>query len=514
MINKPVIALFISIISVSFAAIFIVSCTAPALSIAFYRLFFTTLLLIPFILIHKKTRRELCTLEPTSILLMTLIGVILAAHFALWITSLTLTSVASSVILVTAHPIIVGPISHILFKEKLSPLNITGIVLSVFGVAVLVSGNYNLTQTTLQGNILAMLGGIAAGLYILGGRKMRKTISVATYAFIVYGIGTLTLLLFCIIFHAPIYNLSAHDYGLIFLMAIISGICGHTLYNWSLRHIRASVASVALLGEPIGSSLLAYIIPWIHQQPSQYTLSGGCIILLGIYFTAKQKNSTKDNRKPLKLLTISRHPMPGKNNTQKIITFILIAALIISTGIILYINLPKQETPNENEQAPISRTPILTLTYETKVTNYTLQELDTLEAFTGMGGYRTQKPSFKGIGNYTGVPINILVQSMNITEENYSLKITSYDGEVYENQTYNHSVILGNVDIYNPENVSDANPISKEGLTMVLAYKYEGEYFNTTDDGNLKIAFLDENGSITYAGLWWKYVVAITITPE
>jgi drug/metabolite transporter (DMT)-like permease len=218
------------------------------------------------------------------------IGIILAAHFSLWITSLTLTSVSSSVILVTAHPILVGPLSHFFFKERLSTINIFGITISVFGVAVLVSGNYGLSQSSLQGNILAMLGGIAAGLYILGGRKMRKTISVTSYAFTVYAIGTIVLFGICLAFQAPVINLSTHDYILIFLMALISGIFGHTLYNWTLGHIRASVMSVALLGEPIGSSLLAYAIPWIHQQPTWFTLLGGAIILLGIYLTAKQQN--------------------------------------------------------------------------------------------------------------------------------------------------------------------------------------------------------------------------------
>jgi drug/metabolite transporter (DMT)-like permease len=76
-------------------------------------------------------------------------------------------------------------------------------------------------------------------------------------------------------------------------MALVSGIFGHTLYNWSLEYIRASVASVFLLGEPIGSSLLAYAIPWINQEPSIYTLIGGSIILSGIYLTARNMKETE-----------------------------------------------------------------------------------------------------------------------------------------------------------------------------------------------------------------------------
>jgi drug/metabolite transporter (DMT)-like permease len=293
--NKAYLALFISVVSVSFAAIFIVSCDAPALSIAFYRLLFTLLLILPFVLIYRKTRHELLNMPRSTLLIMIGIGIILAAHFALWITSLEHTSVASSVILVTAHPLLVGPISHFFLKERLSAVNATGIVLSVVGVIILVYGNYGFTTglDTFEGNILAILGGIFAGLYILGGRKLRKTVSIGSYAFVVYAVGTIVLFVICLLFNAPVINLSLKDYGIIFLMAVVAGIFGHTLYNWSLEHVRASLASVVLLGEPIGSSLLAFALPWIQQTPSYYTIIGGAIILSGIYLTARKAMEVK-----------------------------------------------------------------------------------------------------------------------------------------------------------------------------------------------------------------------------
>jgi len=201
-----------------------------------------------------------------------------------------MTSVASSVILVTAHPILVAPVSFYFLKEKLSWVNALGIAISLSGVGVLVIGNYGFAAfglDTIEGNILALLGGIAAGLYILGGRVLRKKVSTITYAFVVYAVGTITLFLICLTLAAPLYNLATSDYAIILLMAVVSGIFGHTLYNWSLGYIRASIMSVALLGEPIGSSLLAYAIPWIHQEPSLYTILGGGIILMGIYLTAR-----------------------------------------------------------------------------------------------------------------------------------------------------------------------------------------------------------------------------------
>jgi drug/metabolite transporter (DMT)-like permease len=289
--SRPYLAITVSIVAVSFASVLILSCEAPPLSIAFYRILFTTAIVAPFVFFSRKSRTELLAIPRPTLLMMILIGLVLAAHFALWITSLTKTSVASSVVLVTAHPVFVAPISHYLLGEKLSRVNAIGIAIAVAGVAVLVTGNYGsaaFTLDSLEGNVLAMLGGLAAGLYILGGRAVRKTVTVFPYALVVYAAATLALIPICLAFDAPLSGLRTEDYLIILLMAVVAGLLGHTLYNWSLAHIRAAVASVFLLGEPIGSSLLAYAIPWIRQEPSPFTLGGGAVILLGIYLTARR----------------------------------------------------------------------------------------------------------------------------------------------------------------------------------------------------------------------------------
>jgi drug/metabolite transporter (DMT)-like permease len=297
-IEKPIIALVISVFSVSTAAILIISIKTNPYLISFYRLLFTTSLLIPLILIQKKYQDEIKNLSRKTFILMLGIGIILALHFTFWIKSLTLTSVASSVILVTVHPIFVGPIAHFVLKEKLSIRSIIGISLSFFGIIILVYGNYGISTISidsLEGNILAFLGGIAAGLYIMGGRYLRQKISVVTYAFIVYCCATFVLLLFCIIANVSVFNISTNEIGIILLIALIPGIFGHTLYNWSLAKIRASVVSVALLGEPIGSAMFAYYLPWINQVPSKFTIIGGSIILFGIFLTAYKKQKIESN---------------------------------------------------------------------------------------------------------------------------------------------------------------------------------------------------------------------------
>ncbi len=292
MFNKQYLLLLTSVLSVSLAAIFIVSINVPPLTIAFYRMLFTTMIIFPVIIFRKKSINEIKKLSKKKIILMSIIGIILALHFSFWITSLKMTSIASSVILVASHPIIVAPISHYFLREKLSLINILGVSLSIFGVVILVYGNYGLSSIsidTIEGNILALLGGVAAAFYIIGGRFLRKTTSVTTYAFIVYAIATVVLFFTCIFFNSQLFNFDIRDYIIILLMALISGIFGHTLYNWVLKFIKTSIVSVALLGEPIGSTFFAFIIPWINQTPSEFTIFGGLIIFVGIYLTATEK---------------------------------------------------------------------------------------------------------------------------------------------------------------------------------------------------------------------------------
>lgn len=301
--RKPEYAIVIAVIAVSFSSIFIkwgYEEGLEPLAIAFYRLLFTTLLLLPFALIRQRT--ELKNIGGKRLAAIIGIGLVLSFHFSLWVTSLELTSVASSVILVTAHPILVGSISHFFMKDRLSRLNFAGIFVAVFGVIVLTYGDFegvgSLTGTSALGDILAFAAGVCAGIYILGGRRMRRNLPVITYAFLVYLFCTIFLLVFCLASGTSMGPLSANAWILLVLMALIPGILGHTLYNWSLKHVTATVVSVSLLGEPIGSSILAIIL--LSEIPTFYILLGGPFVLVGILLAsmkARKKRRRKKKRR-------------------------------------------------------------------------------------------------------------------------------------------------------------------------------------------------------------------------
>jgi drug/metabolite transporter (DMT)-like permease len=272
-------AILIAVIAVSFSAIFIRWSDAHPLVIATYRMGITSLILLPLVVVRnledlKKIRRR-------EYFFMIAIGMVLALHFGTWITSLKETSVASSVILVTSHPLFVAIISHYIFREKLKTIGYVGIIIAFFGIIILTVGDFGLGGSNFRGDILALIGSIAAGTYILGGRKARRSVPLVPYVFIVYSICTICLLAASIIISAPLYPLPLREYELFILMAIVPTILGHTFYNYALKFVKAQIISVSLLGEPIGSSILAYVL--LSESAPQLTIIGGCLILPGIY---------------------------------------------------------------------------------------------------------------------------------------------------------------------------------------------------------------------------------------
>jgi|SRR2546426_5409729 len=285
MARGPYAAIAVAIVAVSFSSIFIRWSESDAITIAFYRLAFATLIVLPFAM--RDRARMLRTLPRRDALLMAGIGVVLAAHFAFWITSLKTegVTVASSVILVTSHPVMVALVSHFLLGERVSRTTAAGIGLGFAGVVGIAVADLGVSETTLAGDMAALVGGVMAGIYFLAGRRLRQRVSLPVYAFVVY--GTAALALFGLAGAtgelAPTGDLP-RELLLFLAMAVIPQLGGHTLYNWSLRFVTAPVVSVSLVGEPIGSSLLAWLL--LSETPSAWVAIGGLLALSGIFLTA------------------------------------------------------------------------------------------------------------------------------------------------------------------------------------------------------------------------------------
>ncbi len=290
---KPVLALTLGIVFVSTASILIRFAQADASSIVISaaRLIVASLILVPLALLHF--RDEFLTLEKTDFLKAGLAGLFLSLHFALWISSLQFTSVASSVVLVTTTPLWVAILSPLILKEPIRTPVIIGLVISMVGGMIVglgngcqFSGGELLCKEGLFGgegmfgNFLALFGAWMAAGYVLIGRQLRKKLSTIPYTALVYGAAALILLMIVILRREPIFSYRLETYGWLLALGILPQLLGHSLFNWSLKYVSAAYVSLSLLGEPIGTIILAFL--FLKESPTSLEAVGAVLILIGI----------------------------------------------------------------------------------------------------------------------------------------------------------------------------------------------------------------------------------------
>ncbi|WP_349410145.1 DMT family transporter [Pseudalkalibacillus sp. SCS-8] len=294
---NPYIAIFIGVLSVSTSAILVKLSSAPAPVIAGYRLLFTTLLMLPVMVIYF--RNDFKRLTRRDLLYCLFSGIFLAVHFILWFESLNYTSVASSVVLVALQPIFAFVGTYIFFKEKLSLKALLGGLLAISGSVLISWGDFKISGMALFGDLLALLGAVAVTVYYLFGQTLRKHLHLMTYTFLVYGMATCTLFIYCLSLDYDLAPYPQMDWIYFLLLAIFPTLLGHSIFNWALKHVSTTVISMSILGEPIGASILAYFLLGESVRLEQFI--GGMIILFGIYmflrrpkYKASRKASSKD----------------------------------------------------------------------------------------------------------------------------------------------------------------------------------------------------------------------------
>lgn len=277
---NPYLAIILAVAATAFSSIFTKLASAPPNVIAFYRLFFTVLLLAPLAL-NSAGRRELRSITGRDLAMATLAGAFLALHFALWIASLKLTSVASSTVLVTMQPLFVVTGGFFFFKEKIPLWGLAGGAAALSGSIIIGFGDFQAGGQALWGDMLAFGGAFMVALYILIGRSLRARLSLFPYVFLVYGSSALFLLLINLALGTPLYPYPGMDWVWFFALAVIPTILGHTVFNWALLYVKAAVVSVSILGEPVGATLLAYFI--FKEAPGLMQIMGGLAIIAGLY---------------------------------------------------------------------------------------------------------------------------------------------------------------------------------------------------------------------------------------
>jgi drug/metabolite transporter (DMT)-like permease len=277
--RKAYIYLLIAIAAISLSPILTRFATAPSLSISAFRLLFATGL--TYLLGYKAINLGLKKLTRSSVIWIIISGVALALHFWAWIESLNFTSVASSTLLVSTHPLFVLPLCMFLFKEPLTTKKVAGLVLTLLGTLLLsgVGSLQDLTQD-FYGNMLALVGALFVGIYLIIGKKIRHTTDNETYTFMIYAVATVFLWSTQPISGINILHFSGQDYLIFVLLAIFPTLLGHTIFNKVLETLSATTISLATLGEPILASVYAFIL--FKETLTGIQLVAGFLIITGI----------------------------------------------------------------------------------------------------------------------------------------------------------------------------------------------------------------------------------------
>jgi len=306
----PLIVIIFGITAISTASIFIRYAQeyAPSLVIAAYRLALATLILAPLAL--SKHHKELLGLTDRERFLAILSGAFLAIHFATWITSLAYTTVASSVVLVSTSPLWVALLAPLTIKEAITRPVFIGLSLALIGGVIVGlsdtcywgdNGQFTcppfddfIRGRAFFGNMLALMGAWAGAGYLLIGRRLRIKMTLISYIFLVYGFAAIILVTTMFLAGYLPWGYPTPVYLWLLLLALVPQLLGHSSFNWALRYLSAAYVSITLLSEPVGSTILAYIL--LDEKPTILMIFGAILILTGIYVATQSEVRVKTKK--------------------------------------------------------------------------------------------------------------------------------------------------------------------------------------------------------------------------
>ena len=279
----PYAVLAAALVGVSFGSIFVRLAAAPALAIALWRMTLASAVVLPAALASGGIRPAT---SARAMALAAAAGGLLALHFGSWMTSLLFTSVANSVLLVNTAPIFVALLSWISGRDRPTSRTWAAVMLATAGAAVITSGGLS-DATSLIGNLLAVGGALAMAGYLLLAREAQRVLAYLPYVAVAYGTAAVVLWAAVLISGTQWHSFPPQTWAVLAAMAVVSQLVGHGGYNWSLRHLQAAFVSIALTGEPVLASLLAW---WLLDEPiGARTALGGVLVLSGILVAARAR---------------------------------------------------------------------------------------------------------------------------------------------------------------------------------------------------------------------------------
>ncbi|HEY2942546.1 MAG TPA: DMT family transporter [Vicinamibacteria bacterium] len=276
--GSPYVPLALAVVCISTGSIFVRMASAPPLAVAFYRIFLASVLLAPFA--ARSARRSWPALPARARVLLLASGVALGVHFATWIASLSFTSVAASVLLVNTTPLFTLAFSRAFLAEGVAPAVMGAMGLALAGAGLIAAGDWAEGTNSLTGDLLALAGAVTMSLYHVIGRGLRAALPLDAYVLAVWSTAAVTLAGLTAAARVSLTGYPPRTYAFLVALAVVPTLGGHGLVNRSLRRLPAPTVGLFLLGEPVGATILAYLL--FHEVPSAWTLTGGAVVMAAL----------------------------------------------------------------------------------------------------------------------------------------------------------------------------------------------------------------------------------------
>ena len=250
--------------------------SVPALAIAFWRMAIATAVTAPMGSAHRHALRQV---SASDLWLTAVAALALAAHFALWVTSLKLTSVASATALVCLQAgwvVLFGWMGGVRPDRRTA----VGLVVCFAGVLVVTGVDFTVSPEDLLGDLLALLGGMGSAVYMIVGGRLRQRTNTMVYTLQCYGMCSLMLVVVCVAGSVPLTGFTADDWAQLVALAVASQLLGHSVFNHLLATISPTVVSLVILLEVPGAALLAGL--FLGQTPPLGVYAGLVVLLCGL----------------------------------------------------------------------------------------------------------------------------------------------------------------------------------------------------------------------------------------
>ena len=300
----PGLVLAVALLSVSFGGLFARWAAMPALAVTAWRVTLATLVVWfaravwhwfrPAPAAESYLTRDVLRARGQA----TVWGVLLALHFATWITSLGLTTIAESTLLADSTPVWVLLIGWVALGRRPHLRQWAALLLAAAGVLVLVGGKMAVGVVSAEvslGNLLAVASAVFMGLYLLVAEAAQRILRFGQ--FVAHSYGVAAVVAWVLVLAAgtsaawQVDHIAPASWGALLGVAVVSQCIGHGGFNYSVRSVAPAVVSLTILGEPVIAGLLAWSL--LGEVPAAAFYPGAVLVLAGVGLAAWPTKSVK-----------------------------------------------------------------------------------------------------------------------------------------------------------------------------------------------------------------------------